>query len=99
MCKGANNDSTYPLKLMDAQVSHLTDETFGSRLSNASSLVQKLLTEANDDTVRCPYLANIEIERIKLLHGKGDADKLMEALVQYFFRAGGYSCKDDTNIL
>lgn len=59
---------------------------FGSRLSNASSLVHKLLTEASNDTVRCPYLANIEIERRKLLHGKGDADKLVEALVQYFFR-------------
>ncbi|XP_049406545.1 N-terminal acetyltransferase B complex auxiliary subunit NAA25 isoform X2 [Solanum stenotomum] len=92
LCKGENNDSTYPLKLMDSQVSHLTDEAFGSRLSNASSLVQKLLTEARNDTVRCPYLANIEIERRKLLHGKGDADKLVEALVQYFFRYGHLAC-------
>ncbi|XP_049366983.1 N-terminal acetyltransferase B complex auxiliary subunit NAA25 [Solanum verrucosum] len=92
LCKGENNDSTYPLKLMDSQVSHLTDEAFGSRLSNASSLVRKLLTEASNDTVRCPYLANIEIERRKLLHGKGDADKLVEALVQYFFRYGHLAC-------
>ncbi|KAH0637970.1 hypothetical protein KY289_037885 [Solanum tuberosum] len=92
LCKGENNDSTYPLKLMDSQVSHLTDEAFGSRLSNASSLVHKLLTEASNDTVRCPYLANIEIERRKLLHGKGDADKLVEALVQYFFRYGHLAC-------
>ncbi|KAK4731442.1 hypothetical protein R3W88_024430 [Solanum pinnatisectum] len=92
LCKGENNDSTYPLKLMDSQVSHLTDEAFGSRLSNASSLVQKLLTEAINDTVRCPYLANIEIERRKLLRGKGDADKLVEALVQYFFRYGHLAC-------
>ncbi|XP_047252828.1 N-terminal acetyltransferase B complex auxiliary subunit NAA25 [Capsicum annuum] len=92
LCKGANNDSTYPLKLMHSQVSHMTDEAFGSRLSNASSLVQKLLTEASDDTVRCPYLANIEIEKRKLLHGKGDVDKLLEALVQYFFRFGHLAC-------
>ncbi|MCD7458916.1 N-alpha-acetyltransferase 25, NatB auxiliary subunit [Datura stramonium] len=92
LCKGANNDSTYPLKLMDSQVSHLTDDAFGSRLSNASSFVQKLLTEASNDTVRCPYLANIEIERRKLLYGKGNADKLMEALVQYFFRFGHLAC-------
>lgn len=77
---------------MDSQVSHLTDEAVGSRLSNASSLVQKLLTEASNDTVRCPYLANIEIERRKVLHGKGDADKLMEALVKYFFRFGHLAC-------
>ncbi|KAF3652347.1 hypothetical protein FXO37_17559 [Capsicum annuum] len=68
------------------------DRKFGSRLSNASSLVQKLLTEASDDTVRCPYLANIEIEKRKLLHGKGDVDKLLEALVQYFFRFGHLAC-------
>ncbi|KAK4370294.1 hypothetical protein RND71_009769 [Anisodus tanguticus] len=92
LCEGANNDSAYSLKLMESQVSHLTDEAFGSRLSNASSLVQKLLTEASNDTVRCPYLASIEIERRKLLHGKGDADKLMEALVQYFFRFGHLAC-------
>ncbi|CAN4115761.1 unnamed protein product [Withania somnifera] len=92
LCEGANNDSTYPLKQMESQVSHLTDEAFGSRLSNASSLVQKMLTEASNDTVRCPYLSNIEIERRKLLHGNGDADKLMEALVKYFFRFGHLAC-------
>lgn len=31
--KGANNDSTYPLKLMDAQVSNLTDETVIANIS------------------------------------------------------------------
>ncbi|XP_059290363.1 N-terminal acetyltransferase B complex auxiliary subunit NAA25 isoform X2 [Lycium ferocissimum] len=91
-CNGANSDSIYALKPMDSQVSVLTDEAFGSRLSNASSLVQKLLTEANNDTVRCPCLANIEIERRKLLHGIGDADKLLDALVQYFFRFGHLAC-------
>ncbi|XP_009599785.1 N-terminal acetyltransferase B complex auxiliary subunit NAA25 isoform X2 [Nicotiana tomentosiformis] len=92
LCMGTKNDSTYPLKSMDSHVSHLTDEAFGSRLSNASSLVQKLLTEASDDTVRCPYLANIEIERRKLLHGKGDANKLTQVLIEYFFRFGHLAC-------
>ncbi|XP_075088753.1 N-terminal acetyltransferase B complex auxiliary subunit NAA25 isoform X3 [Nicotiana tabacum] len=92
LCMGTKNDSTYPLKSMDSHVSHLTDEAFGSRLSNASSLVQKLLTEASDDTVRCPYLANIEIERRKLLHGKGDANKLTQVVIEYFFRFGHLAC-------
>lgn len=51
LCMGTKNDSTYPLKSMDSHVSHLTDEAFGSRLSNASSLVQKLLTEADRKSV------------------------------------------------
>lgn len=42
--------------------------------------------ECNNDSIRCPYLANLEIERIKLVYGKVDADKLVEGLMQYFSR-------------
>lgn len=61
---------------------------FDSRISSASDFVQKLVAEASSDSIRCPYLANLEIERRKLLFGKGDLDKLMEALIQYFSRFG-----------
>lgn len=57
---------------------------FDSRMSNASEFVQKLQGNTGNNFARCPYLANIEIERRKCLHGKGDDNKLMEALIQYF---------------
>ena len=59
---------------------------FGSRISNVSAFVEKWLASASNDTVRCPYLANLEIERRKFLFGKGDEDKLIEALMLYFVR-------------
>lgn len=62
------------------------DMQFISRLSNASAFAQKLQAEAGNDFIRCPYLANLEIERRKQLQGKGDDDKLIEVLMQYFFR-------------
>lgn len=59
---------------------------FDSRMSEALEFVQKLQGRTSDNTLRCPYLANLEIERRKHLYGKGDGDKLMDALMQYFFR-------------
>lgn len=59
---------------------------FDSRISDASAFIQKLQADISDNTIRCPYLANLEVERRKHLYGKGDDDKLMEALMQYFFR-------------
>ena len=59
---------------------------FISRLSNASAFAHKLQAEAGNDFIRCPYLANLEIERRKHLQGRGDDDKLIEALMQYFLR-------------
>lgn len=59
---------------------------FDSRMSDASEFVQKLQAGTSDNTLRCPYLANLEVERRKHLYGKGDDDKLMDALMQYFFR-------------
>lgn len=59
---------------------------FDSRISEASTFVQKLRADTSHDVARCPYLANVEIERLKLLHGKNNEDELMEALVQYFLR-------------
>ncbi|KAL6967768.1 N-alpha-acetyltransferase 25, NatB auxiliary subunit [Sarracenia purpurea var. burkii] len=90
-CNGATGNPTHPSNSVDCKP-HLTDEVFDSRLSSASSFVQKLLDSASNDSVRCPYLANLEIERRKIFSGKGDDDKLIEALMQYFFRFGHLAC-------
>ncbi|CAL5424651.1 unnamed protein product [Camellia sinensis] len=91
-CSGANGDSIYSSKSVDCKILQLTDEVFDSRISNASGFVQKLMASATNESIRCPYLANLEIERRKLLFGKGDEDKLMEALMQYFLRFGHLFC-------
>ncbi|KAA8549466.1 hypothetical protein F0562_001150 [Nyssa sinensis] len=91
-CKGASSDPIHPPKSVDCKLLHLTDEVFDSCISNASDLVEKLLAEASNDSIRCPHLANLEIERRKLLYGKGDDNKLIEALMQYFFRFGHLAC-------
>lgn len=88
-CKG---DSMHLLNSGDCKHLHLTDEMFDSRISSASDFVQKLVAEASSGSIRCPYLANLEIERRKLLFGKGDLDKLTEALIQYFSRFGHLPC-------
>ncbi|KAL7264217.1 hypothetical protein ACSBR1_002217 [Camellia fascicularis] len=91
-CNGANSDPIHPSKSVDCKLAHLSDEVFDSRILIASAFVQKLFAEASIDSARCPYLANLEIERRKFLFGKGDDDKLIEALIQYFFRFGHLAC-------
>ncbi|XP_052190643.1 N-terminal acetyltransferase B complex auxiliary subunit NAA25 isoform X2 [Diospyros lotus] len=91
-CNGTNGDPIHPSKSVDCKLSHLTDEVFDSCIANASAFVQKLLASASNDSVRCPHLAKLEIERRKFLFGKGDDDKLMEALMQYFLRFGHLAC-------
>ncbi|XP_059429676.1 N-terminal acetyltransferase B complex auxiliary subunit NAA25 isoform X2 [Corylus avellana] len=89
---GVLNDPIAPPKFLDCKLSHLPDEMFDSRISDASAFMQKLQADTSDNTIRCPYLANLEVERRKHLYGKGDDDKLMEALMQYFFRFGHLAC-------
>ncbi|KAG2672979.1 hypothetical protein I3760_13G067800 [Carya illinoinensis] len=91
-CNGVPNDPILPSKHMDCKLSHLKEEVFDSRMSDASEFVQKLQAGTSDNTLRCPYLANLEVERRKHLYGKGDDDKLMDALMQYFFRFGHLAC-------
>ncbi|KAK3015669.1 hypothetical protein RJ639_007506 [Escallonia herrerae] len=91
-CKDATIDLIHPSKSVDCKHLYLTDEVFDSRISNASAFAQKLLGEASSDSIRCPHLATLEIERRKLLVGKGDFDKLIESLMQYFFRFGHLAC-------
>ncbi|CAL5425758.1 unnamed protein product [Camellia sinensis] len=85
-CNGTDSDPIHPSKSVDCKLAHLSDE-FDSRILIAPAFVQKLFAEASTDSARCPYLANLEIERRKFLFGKGDDDKLIEALMQYFFSA------------
>lgn len=61
---------------------------FDSCMSNAVAFIQKLQADTSNNILRGPYLANLEVERRKHLYGKGDDDKIMEALMQYFFRYG-----------
>ncbi|THG22890.1 hypothetical protein TEA_025374 [Camellia sinensis var. sinensis] len=84
-CNGADSDPIHPSKSVDCKLAHLSDEVFDSHILIAPAFVQKLFAEASTDSARCPYLANLEIERRKFLFGKGDDDKLIEALMQYFF--------------
>ncbi|KAF8018754.1 hypothetical protein BT93_H3607 [Corymbia citriodora subsp. variegata] len=80
------------IKLVDCRSSPLTDEVFDSRITRATTFVHKLQENLGNDIVRCPYLAGLEIERRKHLYGKGDEQKLMEDLIQYFFRFGHLAC-------
>ncbi|KAJ0979283.1 hypothetical protein J5N97_014757 [Dioscorea zingiberensis] len=76
----------------NCKLSSLTEELFNFRLSSALSFIQKLQMNTHNDCVRCPYLANIEIERRRRLSGKADDGKLMEALLNYFQRFNHLSC-------
>lgn len=59
---------------------------FDSRIARAASFVEKLLASTSDGLIRCPYLANLELERRKQLRGKENIDNLIEALITYFLR-------------
>ncbi|KAL0389031.1 UNVERIFIED_CONTAM: N-terminal acetyltransferase B complex auxiliary subunit NAA25 [Sesamum calycinum] len=70
-----DTDPIHPLKSMECKNFQISEELFDSRMSQAVDFVRKLMVETNDNSARCPYLAHLEIERRKLLFGKGDADK------------------------
>ncbi|XVF46172.1 hypothetical protein PTKIN_Ptkin03bG0005600 [Pterospermum kingtungense] len=82
----------HPPKFVKCKLTHLTDEVFDSRASNASDFVQKLLAESSNDSLRNPYLAHLEIERRKCLFGKNNDDDLIEGLLQYYSRFGHLAC-------
>ena len=48
--------------------------------------MKKLQIKVDGDPVRCPYLANIEIEKRRRLHGRTVDKRLVEALLEYFCR-------------
>lgn len=86
--KGTNNDPINPPKPEDCKVSQLADEVFHSRISTSLAFVKKLQVDTSNDFIRCPYLATLEIERRKRLHGKGNDDDIVEALMLYFLKFG-----------
>ncbi|KAL5580626.1 hypothetical protein UlMin_013068 [Ulmus minor] len=90
-CNRDMNDPIHPPKSVD-KISPLADEVFDSQISIASAFVLKLQEDSDNSFMRGPFLAKIEIERRKHLHGKGDEDKLMEFLKQYFVRFGHLAC-------
>lgn len=59
---------------------------FNSRISNASAVIQRLQVDDNNKFLRGPFLANLEIERRKHMHGKGNDENLLRALTDYYVR-------------
>ncbi|KAJ0539339.1 putative tetratricopeptide-like helical domain superfamily [Helianthus annuus] len=74
--------------LTDGQHRHIADDKFDICISKASDFVENLMTEVGNDSIRGPGLANLEIERRKIMYGRGNAEKLMGDLVLYFSRFG-----------
>ncbi|XP_071716967.1 N-terminal acetyltransferase B complex auxiliary subunit NAA25 isoform X2 [Rutidosis leptorrhynchoides] len=67
---------------------HLADDVFDHRISRASTFLESIIEEVGSGSIRGPGLANLEIERRKIIFGKGNADKFMEDLILYFSRFG-----------
>lgn len=84
-------DDIHTAKSTDCKNLGISEELFDSRMSRAVDFVQKLM-EANSNSERGPYLALLEIERRKLLFERGDANKFVEDLMQYFTRFGHLAC-------
>ena len=59
---------------------------FDSRISIASAFIQRLQEDSNNKLLRGPFLANLEIERRKHMHGKGDDEKFLGVLTDYYVR-------------
>uniref|UniRef100_A0A1J3JDT3 N-alpha-acetyltransferase 25, NatB auxiliary subunit n=1 Tax=Noccaea caerulescens TaxID=107243 RepID=A0A1J3JDT3_NOCCA len=87
-----NIDQIHPTILIECKFSHLTEEMFDSRISSASDLVQKLQRDTENTNLRGPHLAELEIEKRKLLYGKKNDNKLLESLLQYFLKFGHLAC-------
>ncbi|CAK9314599.1 unnamed protein product [Citrullus colocynthis] len=91
-CAEQSVDPIHPPKKVLCKISPLGDELFDSRISNASAFIQRLQEDSNNKLLRGPFLANLEIERRKHMHGKGDDEKLLGALADYYVRFGHLAC-------
>ncbi|XP_038901393.1 N-terminal acetyltransferase B complex auxiliary subunit NAA25 [Benincasa hispida] len=91
-CTEQSVDPIHPPKTVLCKISPLADDLFDSRISNASAVIQKLQEDSNNKLLRGPFLANLEIERRKHMHGKGDDEKLLGALTDYYVRFGHLAC-------
>ncbi|KAL6532598.1 hypothetical protein OROHE_014020 [Orobanche hederae] len=84
-----DTDPINTVKHIECRNLHISEELFDSRMSNAVNFIRKLMGEGNDkNSERCLYWAHLEIERLKILFGKGDSDNVVEYLMQYFVRFG-----------
>ncbi|KAL3518007.1 hypothetical protein ACH5RR_020596 [Cinchona calisaya] len=92
LCMGNDGNPLYPPTHVGCKNFHLSDEVFDSHISRASTFVEKLLAECNNASIRSPFLANLEIQKRKLIYGKGDAGQLIEGLILYFSRFGHMAC-------
>lgn len=90
-CNGVTSEPRCPPESVD-KLPHISDEVFNSRVEDASAFVRKLEADASGDPKRGPSLDYLEIERRKVLHGIGDKEKLIDALVLYFSRFGYLAC-------
>lgn len=68
--------------------SSLREEEFDLRVSDVRSFIQKLQENNVHEVRRGPFLANIEIEKRRLMFGKTDNGELMQAFLEYFRRFG-----------
>ncbi|KAK1412739.1 hypothetical protein QVD17_34222 [Tagetes erecta] len=84
----ANSSSVQVSTSTDCQHRHLTDDMFDCRISKASEFLENLMTEVGNDSIRGPGLAKLEIERRKLMYGRGNAEELMGDIILYFSRFG-----------
>ncbi|GAB4860256.1 hypothetical protein Ancab_011737 [Ancistrocladus abbreviatus] len=90
-CNCPNGEPVHPPTSVE-KLLHASEDMFGSRISDASTFVQTLQKDASGVPIRGPYLAILEIERRKHLHGRGDKERFVDALVQYFCRFGHLAC-------
>ncbi|KAG9455227.1 hypothetical protein H6P81_008131 [Aristolochia fimbriata] len=74
------------------RMSHLLEEEFDSRMGSASCFAQKLQSNNENQNLKGPTLANLEIERRNHIYGKVcDGSKLGETLLEFFSRFGHLS--------
>ncbi|KAL6499844.1 hypothetical protein OROGR_027754 [Orobanche gracilis] len=83
-----DTDPINTMKYLECRNLHISEELFDSRMSDAVNFIRELMGEGNNNSERCLYWAHLEIERLKILFGKGDSDNVVEYLMQYFVRFG-----------
>ncbi|KAL4189567.1 hypothetical protein AMTRI_Chr08g207790 [Amborella trichopoda] len=92
--KGVIVNGVQPTTYVDLNLqkaTHLTNEVFASRISRALDFVEKLNMQVSNDSGRCSYLADIEIEKRLRLYGKSSDRKFIEVMMNYFYRFGHLS--------
>lgn len=68
--------------------SSLREEEFDLRVSEVRSFIQKLQENNVHEVRRGPFLANIEVEKRRLMFGKKNNGELMQSFLEYFRRFG-----------